>query len=383
MAKSMRVNRNKRYSKRRTNNRATSRKSARRPSKRKSRRNKNNLRGGMRGGEKTAAVAGNSAAAAPPIYERATAGLAGPAAAKQGAANAGPPAAPPPGPPAPGPSALGDRPAPPLKETEPPARASGEAGSASNPMYGALKPDEIGEIIGEIFGDEFGDMVLQKLPNQRPEILRTGTLVLLGVLIQQLELPEERDEGRIKSAATELLKHIEFIGKQLEAEADVEGYGKALFRELSGVLQEIVNQDSAASAPLAENIEQTLFNLRQAFAILDAKDRTAYDEVRGKVRSKENIYGKSSEESDLATKIESETERAREFGIYLEILGNAESTQRSAADQGYGIPSTGAQATEATATGGTYVLVRKDGNNFHAEIIDINDTCKNLNELNK
>ena len=46
MAKSMRVNRNKKYSKRRTNNRATNKKSARRASKRNSRRNSRNLRGG-------------------------------------------------------------------------------------------------------------------------------------------------------------------------------------------------------------------------------------------------------------------------------------------------------------------------------------------------
>ena len=63
MAKSMRVNRNKRYSKkRRTNNRATSRKSARREKKRNSRRNnRRNLRGGMgvgTGGQVAAQVEG-------------------------------------------------------------------------------------------------------------------------------------------------------------------------------------------------------------------------------------------------------------------------------------------------------------------------------------
>jgi hypothetical protein len=61
MAKSMRVNRNKKYSKRRrTNNRATSRKSARREKKRNSRRNnRRNLRGGGgdNGGAKVAAAA--------------------------------------------------------------------------------------------------------------------------------------------------------------------------------------------------------------------------------------------------------------------------------------------------------------------------------------
>jgi hypothetical protein len=52
MAKSMRVNRNKKYSKRRrTNNRVTNKKSARREKKRNSRRNNNRrLRGGIRGG---------------------------------------------------------------------------------------------------------------------------------------------------------------------------------------------------------------------------------------------------------------------------------------------------------------------------------------------
>ena len=63
MAKSMRVNRNKRYSKkRRTNNRANNRKSARKASKRNSRRrNSRNLRGGTEPGGPVTALATNAA----------------------------------------------------------------------------------------------------------------------------------------------------------------------------------------------------------------------------------------------------------------------------------------------------------------------------------
>ena len=312
MAKSMRVNRNKKYSKkRRTNNKATNRKSARREKKRNSRRNNKNLRGGIRGGaDEVAALEQKITELEKKIAElnkrpnekgvkdeitakdaelkKAQTEL---AEAQKAAAQA-------------------------TRNNE----SSGTASAVANPMYGAIQPKEIIEMVG----DGYGDMAQEKVQVQPIETLRTGTLVLLGVLIQQLE-GEERDENRITRAATELLKHIKFIGTQLEADGtDEVGYGKELFDQLSKVLSSIA---AKGSAELGDTKDDTLINLRQAFAILDAKKREEYDEVIKEIkeRKKESIYGKSS--ADLASKIESEAEKARELEIYLEILPNDESTK--------------------------------------------------------
>ena len=53
--------------------------------------------------------------------------------------------------------------------------------------------------IVEISADNYGDVVMtDKTDAESQEILRTGGLVLLGFLIQQLELSERRDKKNIK-----------------------------------------------------------------------------------------------------------------------------------------------------------------------------------------
>ena len=361
MAKSMRVNRNKKYSKkRRTNNRVTSRKSARRASKRNSRRNNKKLRGGIRGGaneeakvaainEKIAELGRAIASLEGKLEENpndkpAQAELAG-TKEKLAAAQAELAAAE---------KALGERPTPALNTGSAPA---GAAGAVFNPLYGNITKEQV----MEISADNYGEVVMkEKTVEQSQEMLRTGSLVLLGVLIQQLELEKgERDEEKLKAAARELLRHIELIETQLDAKE--EGYGKELFGKLSSVLTTIGNTGSAD----LQAIDVTLFNLKQAFAILDAKDREAYEEIKQRAGKNESIYDDSPDK--LAAKIKSETEKARDLGIYIQIL-QTEPEQEAAPAAPKTAPNTA--AATAAATGGTYVFVEKEGNNYKATIVN-------------
>ena len=162
--------------------------------------------------------------------------------------------------------------------------------------------------------------------------------------------------------------------------AEAEGYGSELFNQLSKVLSEIVEQGSAA---LGDTKQDTLFNLRQVFAILEATDKAEYEEIKRRVNEKDSIYGESPQ--DLAAKIESETARARKFGIYIDILPKeeeqpADEQAKSAASLGYGNRSSteGEPADEpapapstATATGGTLVRVTpKNGGGYDAVIVE-------------
>ena len=184
-------------------------------------------------------------------------------------------------------------------------------------------------------------------------------MVLLGVLIQQLELSEgegERDEGKIKEAAGELLRHIEFIKQQLDAEEEGEaGYGSELFNQLFKVLTEIVNKGFAA---LGDSKNDTLLNLKQVFAILEAKDKEEYEEIK-KSKWKRKYIWKISQDPALAAKIESETAKAKALGIYIDILPNEEEQAKSANSE---------PAPANPLVVGTLVRVIKEGDSYRAQI---------------
>jgi hypothetical protein len=276
MAKSMRVNRNKRYSKkRRTNNKATNRKSARREKKRNSRRNnRRNLRGGMNkgaGGDETAekpagalgpavaAVEAPAPAPAPAAADgaptaanaAANAGASGEAAAPpaaDGAANARQPK---------GTGTEGAVAAPPGEEqTEP-------AGTVTNPMYGKVNKTSVQGIYVGVEDDE-----------EIKDAFRIGIIVSLDYLIRQLELvPEsERLEDGIKAAAEDVLEHLKIIDDYLKSD-EPGAYGNELYKRLVDALNKLQEYQSSGNQ---DQYTDTLPTLREAFVIFKVLDQSIY-----------------------------------------------------------------------------------------------------------
>ena len=249
-------------------------------------------------------------------------------------------------------------------------------GAVFNPLYGGVTQRAVNAIYQNVNDD------------QAKNFVRIGIIVSLSYLIKQLE--SERDVTGIKNAVTDVQNHLGIIENDLDSEkGDYEKYINTLFGRLKGALAELLKYES--SEEKQEQYNQYLPTLREACIVLGVKERNDYEKIRAQ-SSKEDIYEKRRTAEELLYG----TRNGNGEGDYLEILqiyvdktvetGKEKAKIRAAflreklKSEETKTPST---EVSAPATGDKYVLVRKDGNNFHAEIINIKDICKNLNELNE
>ena len=220
-------------------------------------------------------------------------------------------------------------------------------------MYGNFIRDQLKEIYREKIPNSI------KLDEEAQELFRTGILVSLGYLIDQLENGERKKDG-IKAAAGDLQEHIKILfEKKKEPVPDI-------IKELNRQLRILID------AP--EKFEtKYLPTLRRAFAIFDAENREKYDAA---VRANESDYAEAfSEDSELGNKIKDKSAAGNGYGtrtgtdMYIEVysIANPEATTSAQAEA-----ETAQESASAPATGGAPVYVKvtpKGGKKFEAKVV--------------
>jgi len=311
MAKSMRVNRNNRYSKKRTNNKVTNKKSARRASKRNSRRNnKRNLRG-----------AGNQAGGPGP-------GAGGPGPGDNGGArdNGGGP---------------GER----TYDTASPAQG------VENPLYALIKDETnraeaVGELVTKITG------VIQLLSNN----------ILLKESFEKKDIEsDEQLSGAIDNAIT----YVESIAKR---ETALEGdYQDDNLTDLLTLLNELKNLKGttySSDEDYVKEIQKYINDLGVFAASYNYETQAKLDEFRAKVKeSRENPQDVYIEVYRALSGLGSKLPEAAALGY---------GTRPEPAPTPTTTPEPASTAATAAATGGAPVFVKvtaKDGH-YEAEIVE-------------